>query len=125
MIPSYQIAQNPPNNPERGTNSFDGTYINIFLFNPPMIPITVIPMICPISSGINAKPEPMGFNIEYTAMEEAPIIEPKIIPSVIPDKNTVTDINSTLGINKKTNPNPIAVEVKTEAFTKLFNFIIL
>ena len=87
--------------------------------------MTAIAIICPISKGKYTKPDPKGFNIEYIAIEEAPTIEPIITPNVIPDKNTVTDINSTLGTNKKTNPKPTAVEVKIDAFTRLFNFIIL
>ena len=38
-------------------------------------------------------------------------------PKVNPDKNTVTEMNSTFGTSKKVNPKPIAIDVNIEALT--------
>ena len=49
-----------------------------------------------------------------------PTIAPHDIPKVKPAKKTVIDINSKFGINIKAYPNPIEVEVKIAALTRLF-----
>ena len=57
-------------------------------------------------------------------MELAPTAAPQENPRVRPDRNTVMEINSTLGTSMNIKPNPMATAEKIAARTRLLRFII-
>ena len=62
---------------------------------------------------------------EYINIDAQPTIAPKETPNVRPARKIVMEINSKFGINIKIKPNPMAVDVNMEDFTRLVRFIFL